>query len=186
MNLETVLSEARRIQGWMTDEELRWLAVTAQSCTRIVEVGSWKGRSTKALSGMTAGCVWAVDTWEGSPDELETWHREAVERGPDAMFADFCENLAPEIAAGRCVPLRQTSELVAQSLGALLRPDLVFLDGDHSTSGIRGDLVSWTEVIGPQCIIAGHDFGAVEPVITTFFDARIKRGPGLIWYVLPT
>lgn len=182
--LDAVLSEARRIQGWMTDEELRWLAVTAQSCTRIVEVGSWKGRSTKALAGMTPGCVWAVDTWEGSLDERETWHREAVERGPAALFGDFCRNLAPEISSGRCIPLRQESSLVASTLGALLRPDLVFVDGDHSAQGFADDL-AWAGMLGPQGIFAGHDFGAVEGVLTQAFRDRVKRGPGLLWYVLP-
>lgn len=169
----------------MTAEELRWLGITAQSCTRIVEVGSWKGRSTKALAGMTPGCVWAVDTWEGSPDERETWHKEAVERGPNALFDDFCRHLAPEIAGGRCVPLRQTSALVASSLGAYLRPDLVFLDGDHSPAGVHDDLDAWRTVIGPGGVVAGHDYGAVQSVLEEVFGDRVKRAPGLLWYVLP-
>lgn len=184
-HLETVLSEARRIQGWMSDEELRWLAVNAQSCTRIVEIGSWKGRSTKALAGMTPGCVYVVDTWEGSPNERETFHREAVERGADALFADFCRHLAPEIAHGSCVPLRQDSAIALASLGAILRPDFVFIDGDHTNERFRDDL-EWSEVLAPGGLLAGHDFGAVAAVISEVYGERVKHGPGLLWYILPT
>jgi len=44
------ISRADKIQGWMEIEELRWLAETAKMHSNICEIGSWKGRSTRAMA----------------------------------------------------------------------------------------------------------------------------------------
>jgi len=45
MNIE----RAQATTGWMSDAELTYLAECAGKSTAIVEIGSWKGRSTLAL-----------------------------------------------------------------------------------------------------------------------------------------
>ena len=47
------ISHAINIPGWMSVEELTYLAEAASKSNIIVEVGSWKGRSTIALAANT-------------------------------------------------------------------------------------------------------------------------------------
>lgn len=49
------------IDGFMSDEELQWLYETAQKYSSIIEIGSFKGRSTHALLSGTKGKVTAID-----------------------------------------------------------------------------------------------------------------------------
>jgi hypothetical protein len=185
MDYETILAAASLIPGWMTEPELRWLATQAAYHKRIVEVGSWKGRSTKALAGFTPGRVFAVDTWEGSPSEQETHHKEAVERGADELYADFCRNLGEEMAAGKCVPVRLPSERAAYELGDAIRLDMLFVDGEHTFDSTIGDLVAWSAVAAPGALISGHDYNwpDVARAAHELFGPRVLTGPGALWYV---
>jgi hypothetical protein len=77
-------TKAQSIFGWMPDRELDWLSKQAAVYTNIVEIGSFMGRSTRALAEATRGTVTAVDTWAGS-DEDE--HRRILEGKPkDWLF----------------------------------------------------------------------------------------------------
>jgi predicted O-methyltransferase YrrM len=176
--------DASRVDGWMTVEELSWLAETAADRSRIVEIGCWKGRSTKALATATPGRVYAVDHWLGSESERAGPHKEAIEAGADSMFDQFCRNLVHEIAAGKVVPIRQDSELVAKTLGATIRPDFAFIDGSHVYADVRRDIERWHAVCAPGAILSGHDFDRPE-VASAVRDALgidFIPGPGSIWW----
>lgn len=182
-----IIEEASRIDGWMAPDELGWLSQTAATRRRIVEVGSWKGRSTKALAMATPGQVFAIDHWRGSETERSTWQKEAVDLGADAMFDEFCRNLGPEIVAGKLVPLRQDCELVAKTLGVLLRSDFVFIDGAHTYAEVKRDIERWRAVCAPKAILSGHDFsheGVARAVHDVLGD--VAHAPGSIWYVTMT
>jgi hypothetical protein len=186
MNYEAILAAASLIPGWMTEPELRWLAYQAAHHKRIVEVGSWKGRSTKALAGFTPGRVFAVDTWEGSPGERATHHAEASERGANELLADFCEYLDDEIASGRCVPVRLPSVRAARVFGHWdgLRPDMVFLDGDHAYDAVLADLTAWAACAAPGALLSGHDYNWPDVARAVFevLGPSVTRGPGALWY----
>jgi hypothetical protein len=177
-----MLEQALLIDGWMSVEELGWLAETASTRSRIVEVGSWKGRSTKALSVSTPGRVFAVDHWRGSTSELETWHKEVTVIGADALFDQFCKNLAPEIASGKLVPIRQDCGLVAKTLGPYIRPDFVFIDAEHIYSSVRRDIEDWRAVCDLGAILSGHDYGYDVLRAVTDVLGTVRTGPGSIWY----
>ncbi len=57
------VKHAMSIFGWMSEDELVWLAEQAGKSKRILEVGSHLGRSTSALAINTRGVVYAVDLW---------------------------------------------------------------------------------------------------------------------------
>ena len=65
MTVAASLERAEAISGWMERDELAWLAEQAAQARKIVEVGCWMGRSSRALADATAGTVWCVDSCGG-------------------------------------------------------------------------------------------------------------------------
>ncbi len=58
-----------KIQGWMGPKALRWLARRAARHRQVIEVGVWRGRTTKVLAAACPGTVWAVDHWLGAQQD---------------------------------------------------------------------------------------------------------------------
>ena len=118
MNIE----RAQATPGWMSDAELTYLAECAGKSTAIVEIGSWKGRSTLALACNTPGTVYAVDTWKGTEQQGD----ELAQHEPGWLLTEFKRNTAGldniVICEGPSV------EMAKLHMGLTL--DMIFIDGD--------------------------------------------------------
>lgn len=163
------------IQGWMCNEELQWLYEMAQGMASIVEVGSWKGRSTHALCSGSPGVVVAVDHFGGSAAEQETNHREAKQRD---IAQDFWTN---------CGKFKNLSILRMESKRAasLFQPksiDMVFIDGGHTLDEVAADLEQWRPIA--RKLLCGHDIGYGD-IVTALDRAGLKYEvpTGCIWKV---
>src|SRR5712692_8403897 len=99
------LTKALTVDGWMSESELRWLSEQAQKYKTIVEVGSWMGRTTRALADNTEGTVVAVDTWEGSQENQEF----LKDKPPNYLFQTFSKNLGDHLKTGKVSPVHATS-----------------------------------------------------------------------------
>ena len=156
---DPAISAAAKIDGWMYEKELEWLYYAASTRRTIVEIGSWKGRSTKALADATWGKVYAIDHWKGSDDELMTYQREAALIGPDKMFAQFSKNLASEISSKKVIPIRADSVEAVKILTSILDApvDMVFIDGGHKYETSKHDIVSYRSLIRSGGLLCGHD-----------------------------
>jgi predicted O-methyltransferase YrrM len=188
MTPHEILSQASAIQGWMEPEELLWLIDAAKGKKLIVEVGSWKGRSTKALALSCAGAVYAVDHWEGSEDERFASQNEAVRIGADLMLDIFKKNLAPEIASGKVIPIQADSEeampLVEKALAGR-KADMVFLDGDHRYEPTKRDIENYRKFLEPGGLLCGHDYWHDHPGVVQAVNETVpgfKQGARAIWY----
>jgi GT2 family glycosyltransferase len=124
------------------------------------EVGSWKGRSSRAIADNLPpdGILFCVDTFNGSSGEPDA-HKTAKDRAGDDTYLCFCANLADHIEAGRVVPLRMDSANAAGFLKDMgLRLDACFLDGDHSHEGIKRDIEAWKPLVKEGGLLCGHDY----------------------------
>lgn len=150
------------IQGWMIDEELEWLYTQAKAMPFIAEIGCWKGRSTHALLAGCPGTVYAVDTWKGSINELDTDHKEATEHD---IYPIFTENMKP---FSHVVPIRMDS---MQASRIVPQVDMVFIDACHLYDYVLADLAAW----GPKAtrLLCGHDC-TMDDVHNALHDANIK------------
>lgn len=179
------IRNAQKIYGWMSDVELAFLGTRAQTHKLIVEIGSFHGRSTRALADNTAGMIYAVDTWQGSPE-----HQGMPEtaRAEDA----FRENLRDHIATGRVVPIKTNSLSAACILASKgIRPDMIFIDAAHDYESVRADIAVWAPLLADGGLLCGHDFGDQAAMETTeewgvtraVTEAcpDFQRGPGSIW-----
>ena len=129
------------------------LARNAFARRTVVEIGVWHGVTTSLLkrSMDPSGVLYAVDPFPrgrlGICLHSVIAHRE-VARTP-----------------GASVPwLRMTGQDAAARAAARgdLRPDFVFIDGDHSYEGLRADWLGWSPLVTPGGMIALHDSHATE------------------------
>src|SRR5258705_13563726 len=122
------LKRAMETEGWMSEPELQWLAEQAQHGS-VVEVGSWMGRTTRAMAdNKIDGVVFAVDTWQGSEENQEF----LKDKSGDYLYLTFRQNLLDKIDDGTVTPMRMPSLVAAErfaSVGAKF--DFVFIDAAH-------------------------------------------------------
>lgn len=138
------------IEGWMTNIELGWLCEIAASMESIVEIGSWKGRSTHALlSGAPKAVVYAVDTWKGSAAEIAGPHKEATERD---IFEDFWKNVGefPNLKVMRGESVETAALFPDKSI------DMVFIDAGHTYAEVKADIQAWLPKT--KKLLCGHDY----------------------------
>lgn len=175
--------------GWMGKSSRKWLAEQAGQSERIIEIGCWLGRSTKVLAAATPGTVWAVDHWQGTPDDPAQHEKlYATDLAGRNIFAEFSRNLRREIRAGRVLPLRMSSAEAAFRLATEFGHDafdFVFIDGDHSYEGCAADIDAYRPLVKEGGLLAGHDhhWPGVAQAVAERFGTTITLGPGSIWSV---
>jgi hypothetical protein len=114
----------------------------------IVEVGSWKGRSTHALLTGCKGFVFSVDHFGGSPNELNGTHLEATQTD---IYLDFKKNVGyfPNLIVMRMDSQKAATFFRSKSI------DMIFIDATHTYAALKQDIISWIPIC--RKLICGHD-----------------------------
>jgi len=179
------IARALKCDGFMHEGELRWLAKEAKKRKIIIEVGSWHGRSTRALGDNACGIVYAVDHFNGSKAETNWAHASAKLENGDHAFMEFCDNNLDLMKQGKIVALRGTSVSMAKTLRKNgVKADMIFIDAGHTYEEVCEDIDCWNDLLADDGIFCGHDMGAwvgvdqaVQEKTTQFYV-----GPGTtIW-----
>lgn len=180
--------KASKCDGFMSNRELQWLGREAMKRQVIVEIGSWHGRSSRALGDnlMEGGVIYCVDTWNGTIAEQSTNHSSAKWRDGDHAFYEFLQNNIDLVQAGKIVPLRMTSKNAADLLKEKgIQADMIFIDADHSYEAVCQDIDTWKGLLKEDGIFCGHDFGAWYGVGVAVSEKLESFGVGIgttIWY----
>jgi predicted O-methyltransferase YrrM len=148
--LERARATAATIDGWLTDAEGEFLFRIAAACppqSPIVEIGSWKGKSTVWLASGVDGSgtrVFAIDP-----------HAQSLEDPNARTLDELTANLARASVAGTVVPIVSSSHAIAPTFEH--RPGVVFVDGNHLEEAVRIDLDDWLPKLVDGGVIALHD-----------------------------
>jgi predicted O-methyltransferase YrrM len=156
--LDDVLARLDGVQGWMSDDQAARLWERARAVPpggRVVEIGSYHGRSAIVLASAAAGAVEvvAIDPhagndrgprqWSGTEDEGEADHRA------------FTANLARAGVEDRVRHVRARSQ---DALGAVEGAiDLLYVDGAHGYGAASDDLRRWGARVAPGGTLLVHD-----------------------------
>ncbi len=128
------------------------LAKNTPSKGIIVEIGSWKGKSTICLAwGAKQGpksLVYAIDPHTGSKE-----HRQKSK--VVHTFKDFRKNINQAGVENWIKPLVKTSLKAAQSFKK--QADLIFIDGSHQYQAVKKDFQAWFPLLKNGGIMAFHD-----------------------------
>ncbi len=156
--LDQTMAVVDGVQGWMTPDqaaELYRAAAATAVGDRIVEIGSFRGRSTIVLASAAPDGVEviAIDPHAGNdrgPQELDGYADEANDD-----HATFIANLARAGVATRVRHLRTYS---SEALSAVDGPvAVVYIDGAHRYRPARADIREWGQRVAPGGRLLIHD-----------------------------
>lgn len=161
-NLESVLDEAwrtaRHVPGFLLEHEARLLGTIA-ACTPaagvIVEIGSFKGKSTVMLGKVAAhyglGPVVAIDPHNFNSPELQGFRTDPA----SSSFTEFLKNIELAGVSGQIEAHRAYARDVAQTWNRPIR--FLWIDGDHSYAGAKEDFDKFFPFVNPLGVVALHD-----------------------------
>lgn len=155
------IDRALQCDGFMSKEELEWLAERAKECKTIIEVGSWHGRSSAAIGdNLPDGSVlYCIDTWNGSKDEQNTHHASAKFMDGDHAFYEFLQNNFELINDGKIIPIRMSSKNASALLTEKsIKADIIFIDAGHTKDEVIDDIKNWLPLVKEDGTLSGHDY----------------------------
>jgi MMP 1-O-methyltransferase len=132
------------VPGWLTDEEGEALYELARSCTGkgvIVEIGSWKGKSTVCLG---------VGSQDGGGVPVY-----AIDPHADYRFGDFKTNVERARIAELVRPIASLSQAAADDFDEPI--ELLFVDGSHEYDLVLEDFEKWVPKVVDGGWVAFHD-----------------------------
>jgi len=153
MDSAEVRAQVQAIEGLLSDAEAECLYLLAKNCGgSIVEIGSWKGKSTVCLAlGSKAGGggrVFAIDLHRGAPDCDGAYGAEDTE-------PIFRENIKRAGVDDIVIPLVMKSEEAAKGWTEPIA--LLWIDGAHDYDNVKKDFSSWEPHLKEGEVIAIHD-----------------------------
>lgn len=178
----TSYSAVRGLEGWLGPVEgyaLEALAAQGPGQGEVVEIGSFKGRSTcllaQGLRRSGRGKVTAVDHFQGSSDHQPGQAAavaDLVEKGD--FFEAFQNNLRERDLLDFVDVRRNPSRLAVQGWDKPIR--LLFIDGEHTYDAVLEDFALWSRFVVPGGVVAFHDYNSA-PGVTTFCEEMLARRP---------
>ena len=163
LSIQEIQKITDRVDGWLGKWEgpyLYSLAKIGSTKGAIIEIGSWKGKSTiwlaKGSKAVNGEKVYAIDPHIGGPDYEKLGYKDIHTEG------EFKENI--RIAGVESIVIL----LVETSMEVVRRWDLpigfLWIDGDHGYKSVRDDFFSWEPYVVEGGVIALHDTYSQEGV----------------------
>lgn len=173
---KTALAAAGKIDGWLTPNEASTLFDLASEATGpVVEIGSWRGRSTAALAlGSMAGNkqpVYAIDSFL----PVLTTQTGTISEPSSQQLLRFNLDSAGVNGLVRIIP--KTSHEAAAEIPSDI--GLLFVDGAHDYQAVSRDLVIYLPKVRLGGFVVIHDCHEGEPGVVQSVDELISAHPEL-------
>ena len=158
------------LDGWFDDTAIFDIFIDQIHPELIVEVGSWKGRSShhliKRAMQHTDASIICVDTWLGSSEHWVNpgWRPMlGIKHGRPTLHEQFIANVIHAGLADRVVPLPLPSRQASIVLERLRQgragfAQLIFIDGAHDEASVREDIACYWPLLSPGGVMIGDDY----------------------------
>lgn len=154
--IESIQEMVSSVPGWMEQNEgaaLYELARYLAPVPTVVELGSWKGKSTcwlaSAIKDRGEGKVHAVDLWNWKPGKRQIH--------ADEVFDEFNLNLQ-KLGLAEYVETIRMKTVDASRKWRISKPiGLLFIDASHRYAAVRADFEYWSPMVAVGGYIAFHD-----------------------------
>lgn len=174
--------------GWHGNGHLLEELIRKHNVKTVVEVGSWMGLSTRDIATMLpeGGIVYAIDTWNGSPEEF---HDPSVLASPEVLatlYDQFLSNVIHTNLTHKIIPIHMESCKAATIFSD--HPDLIYIDGCHTYEAVLQDLEAWWPFVKESGILCGDDYynsSGVSRAVTEFALTNTLHVivTGNFWYI---
>ena len=145
------------VPSHLTPQERYQLFELAAGRETVLEIGSYIGASACCFG---AACK---QSGKGRVFCIDTWNNDAMSEGGRDTYQEFLENTSPY--SDYIVPIRGFStEVAAHVKSAVQWVDLLFIDGDHSYSGVKADWETYRDRLRQGSIVVFHDYGWADGV----------------------
>lgn len=141
------------IQGWVSNHAGMSLYQMARFHTPIptvVELGSWRGKSTAwlafGLKDRGEGCVYAVDHWEGSASE-DLHKKMLAGYQENQLYNEFLENMKRLGLSDYVVPLKFDTIQASRQFDHRIEVGLLHVDASHDYFDVRRDFEFWSPMV---------------------------------------
>ena len=174
-----ILKRMREIEGWLEDDEADLLiAATAHALHtlpkphRIVEVGSYCGRSTFVIGSVVKSYspeakVSAIDPHDGKIG--------ALDQGIQTVRPTL-ERFKRNIAAARLTPFVELIQKCSHEVDWAEPIILLFIDRLHDYANVARDFFHFEKWIVPAGFVAFHDYAPYYPGVQTFVNEILRTG----------
>lgn len=162
------------VPGHLGENEARFLGLLAAATPAegvIVEIGSFKGKSTVMLASVAAhyarGPVVAID-----PHNAPSVTDPKIEKG-SSTFDEFMASINKAQVASHVEVHRAHSHQIAKSWKRPIR--LLWIDGDHTYQGVKQDFDGFSPYLCSGGVVAFHDsLNAFEGPIRVFVESVLR------------
>ncbi|MDP3731658.1 MAG: class I SAM-dependent methyltransferase [Candidatus Omnitrophota bacterium] len=173
------------VEGLIGEREGQFLYSVAKGCKGekgvIVEIGSWKGRSTICLGkGSIAGSkvkIYAIDPHRDT--STQEYYKVKT------SYEEFKNNIRDAGVDDVIFPIMKTSEEAARIFNEPI--EFLFIDGEHDYENVKLDFESWYPKVIYGGFIAFHDYNFSGPykVIEKYvFISKYFKIMGIIGSIL--
>jgi predicted O-methyltransferase YrrM len=148
------------VEGWLVPGQEEWFFETTRRLPRtanIVEIGSFKGRSTVSIALAcvhTNRRVFSIDTFSGNNSDFVNGQNQISWSG-SSFFAEFTSNIERCGVRDYVIPLIGLSTDIAKVWNAPIH--FLFVDGSHEYEDVIADFESFCHHVVSGGLIAIHD-----------------------------
>ena len=156
MEIEEIIKVVDQVPGWFYDYQMKFLHPYAQKALNILEIGTFKGRSTLfwSLCNPKAEII-TIDNYVGDP---------MGNVGPGTMIDPYI------VKRGNILPVNIDSHVLAGWFNPKI--DLLFIDGAHDYFSLCQDIDDW--VPKTNGLVVCHDYMDVWPTVKKACDDMLR------------
>jgi MMP 1-O-methyltransferase len=192
------IEQSHDIHGWLTDAEAAELFHLAKRLTpangpRVVELGSWQGKSSVILAGGLLGKqdakLYCIDPFgcDENAEYQQKYYEPLLSRESQTVEQIFESNVKKSGVDHIIVAMKGYSFEFADSWLAPI--DLLFIDANHEYEAVARDFEMWIPHVKPGGIVAFHDANGVwagptrvvDESLTSFRFGRIHKADSVAW-----
>lgn len=181
------------VTGWGGDAPIFAEMVERVRPSVTVELGSWKGQSTRSLGTAiretTGGVLYAVDTWLGAEEFVLAFRDDpgrdlCQHHGYPGIYYQFLSNMIHAGLQGTVIPVPNTTRIARRYLEGTVA-DLVYVDASHLYEDVASDMADYWTLLRPGGVMFGDDYGIFDGVTRAYheFSHGTKSVDGRFWVI---